>query len=497
MSRRYPSNSPTPSSVSGRNLPDDAVVDKGFVSTRIDTYGKSIAKSGEPHPSYPPSFPRARFERVQTHGDWPSYNADLYNQPHPRTLSLAPTSTFDVGDRSQHEQQEYNMHDKHQVKGDPSSSLRVAGLKYLWESKGQSQNAANASQQTSAASSLTTPSIGDWSSPHVENNRTRADESALELAAINSLQSQPVNVENGELSGSSQNLQGYSKVRHHQDGQSLEAGPPKASGSPQPKSRRKRDAKIPTEKTQSLQARHLPSRGSSGITPSSNRTSKTQKTPIEPLTLFSTDADSCHPSNRFTSSSHSTPQPPTPRRSVSMKQRHHHERRIPKEFDHTTHARISSDHSMDSTSTSSSEYHSMDHAEPMFQTRRENTLTSTADKGSTIAETARTLEHNDDRNPSAPRLSCTRDVAVQTDSFHERDLGESSSVWSGSQSVVERQEQQLSHHHGSKPVRLERRLGRRPGIRTVQVIVSLDGADDLVVDARLKRKRRDLKSRSS
>ncbi|KAL8929601.1 MAG: hypothetical protein Q9172_000397 [Xanthocarpia lactea] len=152
---------------------------------------------------------------------------------------------------------------------------------------------------------------------------------------------------------------------------------------------------------------------------------------------------------------------------------------------------------MDSTSTSSSEYHSMDHAEPMFQTPRRNAQTSAADKGSTTAETARTVEHNDDGNPPAPRLSGTRDVAVQTEFFHERDLGESSSVWSGSQSVAERQEQQLSHHHGSKPVCLERRLGRRLGMRTVQVIVSLDGADDLVIDARLKRKRRDLKSRSS
>ncbi|KAI4283036.1 MAG: hypothetical protein L6R38_002479 [Xanthoria sp. 2 TBL-2021] len=469
----HPSKSPTPS---GRALTNEAVVDTGLVSTRIDAFRKGIAKSGDSHPSYPFLFPRTRFERVQTHGDWPSYNADLYNQPHARTMSLAPTSTLERGNQPQREQREGDKHAELQVKESRSCKPGVTGLKHLWESKRQSQIADSALQHTSATSSPTTPSVGEWNPPYVEDHRTRTRE------LPNSLPSRTPELVAEDVSSSSRKGKGSSDRSE----QSLEADSSKLSSCSRSSIRHPKSIAIPVMKIRSLPSRHLPSRGSNRTDQSSEGAFEVQDQRNAPL-AFSTDADSCRPNTRPTSSTRSTPPSSTPRRGWLM------ESRIPPGFDPQRRPCGSRDQSLDQTSTTASEYHSMDVTEPLMSAQTQNNL-SRDDKDS-VAETARILQY-DDRNPAAPRLSGTRDAATQTDLLNERDLEETSSLWSESGSVAERQGRHLSHHRSSKPVRLERRLGRRPGIRKVQVIVSLDGATDLVMDARLKWKRKKGGSRS-
>ncbi|KAI4247708.1 MAG: hypothetical protein L6R40_001294 [Gallowayella cf. fulva] len=156
-------------------MADETLVAKGFVSTKVDALRKSSAASGDSHAPHPPSYPRARFERVQTYGDWPAYNAKLYNQPHPRTMSLAPNSVPGKFDPSQHEQQEKLGQRQHQNKPPPSRTLGVRGLQHLWESKGQSYNAIDALQYRSATSSADGAVVDDlgpltsadsWTTPH-------------------------------------------------------------------------------------------------------------------------------------------------------------------------------------------------------------------------------------------------------------------------------------------------------------------------------------------
>lgn len=473
-----PSNSPTPS---GRALPNEAVVDTGLVSTRIDAFRKGIAKSGDSHPSYPPSFPHARFERVQTQGDWPSYNADLYNQPHARTMSLAPTSPLERGNQPHRERREGNKHDELQVNESGSCKPGVTGLKHLWESKRQSQTAGSALQHTSATSSPTTPSVGERNPPYVDNHRTRT------YGLPNSLPSRTPELEAEGVSSSSRKGNGSSKTEVDRSEQSLEADSSKLSSCSRSSVRQPKSIAIPVMNIRSLPSQHLPSRGSNRTDQSSEAAFEVQDQRNAPPT-FSTDADFCRPNNRPTSSSRSTPLSSTPQRGWLM------ESRIPPGFDPQRRPCGSRDQSLDQTSTTASEYHSMDLTEPLMSAQTQNNP-SRDDRGS-VAETASLLHQNNDRNTAAPRLSGTKDAATQTDSLNERDLEETSSLWSESGSVAERQGLQLSHHRSSKPVRLERRLGRRPGIRKVQMIVSLDGATDLVMYARLKRKRRKGGSRS-
>ncbi|KAI4096624.1 MAG: hypothetical protein LQ339_006920 [Xanthoria mediterranea] len=472
---RHPSNSPTPS---GRALPNEAVVDTGLVSTRIEAFRKGIAKSGAAHPSYPPSFPRARFERVQTQGDWPSYNADLYNQPHARTMSLAAPSTGERGKQPQCEQPEGNKKDVLQVKECRSSKPGIVGLKHLWESKRQSQIADSTVQNTSAMSPPTTSSDGERNPPRADDHRTTRRE------LPNRLPSRTSQIEPEDLSNSSWKGNGPSKTKVDRSEQSREADTSKLSNFSRSSIRQTKSIAIPILNIRSLPTRHFASKRSNRTDQSSEGTSEFQDQGM----ARSTDADSYRLNTRDIPSARSTPLAPPPKREVMRQSR------IPPGFDHQKRRCGSCDPSLDQTSTTASEYHSMDPAEPL-RTVQTQIDPRRVDKGS-VAETARILQY-DAGNPTTPSLSGTQDAATQTDSLNDRDLGETSSFWSESGSVAEGQGQQhLSHHPSSKPVRLERRLGRRPGIRKVQVIVSLDGATDLVMDARLKRTRRQGRSRS-
>ncbi|KAL8973155.1 MAG: hypothetical protein Q9183_000118 [Haloplaca sp. 2 TL-2023] len=69
---------------------DRDLIASGIVSSRVASYQREAKRSAEPSSPYPPSFPHARFERVWTFGHMPRYNAALYDQPHPRTMTLAP-----------------------------------------------------------------------------------------------------------------------------------------------------------------------------------------------------------------------------------------------------------------------------------------------------------------------------------------------------------------------------------------------------------------------
>ncbi|KAL8852227.1 MAG: hypothetical protein Q9221_002937 [Calogaya cf. arnoldii] len=391
-------------------------------------------------------------------------------------MTLAPTPALERDQQPQHQQQEGNKHDELQAKGSQQNKPRVPGLKNLWESKRQSQTAF---QHTSATSSPTTPSVGEWNPPYIEDNRTRTHEFP------HSLPGRTTKLEAKSLLGNSANSKGSSQAKVDQSEQSLEADSSRFYGRSRSSIRPTKSIAIPIMNIRSLSTRNLPSGSSYGTDRSSERISETQDEWINPRTL-STNA--CHSSTRSTSSAHSNPLSPTPRRGWFM------ESRIPPASDHQEQQYGSRDPSLDETSTAGSEYHSMDLAEPpnsaqtLNDPRRDDTLS--------LAETTRIPQHKDNHNPAAPRLSGTRDAGTQTDSLYVPDLEDPTSLWSESESIAERRGHHLSHHRSSKPVRLERRLGRRPGIRKVQVIVSLDGATDVVIDAGLKRKRRRGGSRS-
>ncbi|KAL8774681.1 MAG: hypothetical protein Q9209_000620 [Squamulea sp. 1 TL-2023] len=497
--KAYLSNPPTPSSVAGRALPDEAVVNKGFVSTRIDAYRKNIATAGGSQPSYPPSFPRARFERVQTREDWPSYNAELYTQPHPRTMSLAPSSALETSKYRQHEQQECIKRSEFESKGDPSRSLGVTGLKHLWESRGQSKITANVLNYTFTGPTLTTP-VGERS-PTCEG---RTNDSPMHVATPKNLQSQQFMLETEDLPGSTQNFRGLSKVKSRRYEQGLETASANLPLYSSSSNAQGKDESILAKRDSCSPTRHFPSRSSDGVDQPS-KSFKAQHPRIGPST-FPAGPDSYHSDARSTFSARSTPLSPTPRRGWSVKSRHY-ERQIPTWADES----IQDCGPIHQVSSSDSQYHSIGTVKSVFSTEMQDDIGR--DKEDSIAGTANILEHEIDYGPTAPVLSGTQNAATQTDLVDdrhvhkdldkdngrdgdrdrdrdlERHLEEKSSGWSETKSVAERPGQRLSRQRSSKPVRLERRLGRRPGVRRVQVIVSLDGATDLVMDARLKRKR--------
>lgn len=113
------------------------LVVKGLVSSRIAAYRTDAERPRDARLSYPPSFPRAHFERVQTFGHLPSYDPALYNQPHPRTMSLAPNAAFYDKQVTQHERHKAPLYGECEVKPTGSRSPGVARLMHLWESKGQ------------------------------------------------------------------------------------------------------------------------------------------------------------------------------------------------------------------------------------------------------------------------------------------------------------------------------------------------------------------------
>lgn len=446
-----PSNSPAPPSISGKPMADETLVAKGFVSTKVDALRKSSAASGDSHAPHPPSYPRARFERVQTYGDWPAYNAKLYNQPHPRTMSLAPNSVPGKFDPSQHEQQEKLGQRQHQNKPPPSRTLGVRGLQHLWESKGQSYNAIDALQYRSATSSADGAVVDDlgpltsadsWTTPHNPARKAIPPDSLPlhhRVPRTEDISDGP-EISNGSLNESSKaDGHGFETSLDTDIPPRKEAGRPAEKGQPPP------DRKVPGLNFDF--SRHLGARSSFHVTTFDTPKSQSQSSMKAEGTL---------------------------RRPFSLSSQE------------TKEEHGSCDPSTDASSNSSREYHSMDQAEPGNTAHRREGFVS----GNKPSEsgTARTSGHNA-QGLKASSLPGTLDAATQTDSPDEHHLTETSSVWSDSVSVAEYQGHHMSRHRSSKPVRLERRM-RRPAVRKVQVIVSLDGAVDIVMDARLRPKRR-------
>ncbi|KAL8682171.1 MAG: hypothetical protein Q9186_001792 [Xanthomendoza sp. 1 TL-2023] len=443
-------------------MPNDASavhessIPKGLVSAKLDEFRKSPATSRKSPSPYPPAFPRARFERVQTPGDWPAHNADLYNQPHPRTMTLAPSSGLERATPSQHQHQQHTMQEDPQVKSAPSHNLGVTGLKHLWESKGRSDDTFTALQCRSATSS--------WDGKHAGDDRLRTFAGILttrhdpprkaslpESHRVHHLRRETEDLYGGpQITNGSSN--GSSKAEGHRFETSLDTDEP---NTPAPQ-----DAGRSTNRVLSLPDRKEPSM-------SSDRSYHPDVRPIPRAVA---------------------PAPEIARKSMLMKPnrtRKRTESRFVLNAQAFKEEHGSCNPSSDETATSTTEYHSMDQVEPASTARTQDNH-GRNERGS-VARPVPILEH-DMLDPVAPNLSSTLDAATQTDSPDEHDLAETSSVWSESELEAERSRHHMSHHRTSKPIRLEQRM-RRQAVRQVQVIVSFDGATEVVMDARLRRKR--------
>ncbi|KAI4129074.1 MAG: hypothetical protein LQ338_002424 [Usnochroma carphineum] len=149
------SNSPLSLSIAERSLPIKSPRDqvtKGLVSARIEAYRKQSQRQGNVSHAYPPSFPRARFEEVQTQGNWTSYNAALYNQEHPRTMSLATDASPYTKDISQGSQQNRDAPSQPQAAPTALRPRKVMNLLHQWEDKAGKYDAVNALHPRRAAS---------------------------------------------------------------------------------------------------------------------------------------------------------------------------------------------------------------------------------------------------------------------------------------------------------------------------------------------------------
>ncbi|KAL8798767.1 MAG: hypothetical protein Q9182_006404 [Xanthomendoza sp. 2 TL-2023] len=428
----------------------------GFVSARRDALQKKPAASRNSPSPYPPAFPRARLERVQTYGDWPVHNAALYNQPHPRTMTLAPHPGLEKVTSSQHQHQEYITQEDLQVKSPPSRNLGVTGLKHLWESKGRSYNPFAALQHGSATSSCEGNSVGDQQSSSFAHIRTTTRDPPKRTVLPDSHREHHLMWGTKDLSDGPEMTNGSSNGSSEAEGHRLET----SLDTDEPSNPSAQEAGRPSNKVSSLPDRKEPS--------------------INPDHSYYPDV---RPLPRATA-----PAALTPRRSMSTKPKG-----TPKRTEPRFALNLQSfqkrcelcNPSSDETSTSSTEYHSMDQVEHASTARTHDNHWRNEEGSS--AGPAPTLEH-DMQAPAAPYQSSTLDAATQTDLLDEYDLAETSSFWSESELGAERQRHRMSHDHTSKPIRLVRRM-RRQAVRKVQVVVSLDGATELVMGARLRRKR--------
>ena len=116
-------------------ITDRDLIASGFVSSRVASYQREADRSAEPSSPYPPSFPHARFERVWTFGRMPWYNAALYNQPHPRTMTLAPVPDLHQED-IRNERDGILSHGQLDMRPLAIRSPGMAHLMHLWEAQG-------------------------------------------------------------------------------------------------------------------------------------------------------------------------------------------------------------------------------------------------------------------------------------------------------------------------------------------------------------------------
>lgn len=133
------SNSPTAFDSGKRALtgnPSRELVAKGLVSARIHAYQVHEQQAEDVASAYPPSLPRVRLEMVRLQEGWPTHNADLYNQEHPRTMSLASESS--QYDRKSFRYRLYDHAARHsQTSLVVSNGSRVTNLLRLYESQRQ------------------------------------------------------------------------------------------------------------------------------------------------------------------------------------------------------------------------------------------------------------------------------------------------------------------------------------------------------------------------
>lgn len=162
--KNYPSNSTAAFGKGERSPPCENSSDrilKGLVSARIDAYRAQSQRHGDVGPAYPPSFPRAQFERVRTQGDWPSYDANRYHQQHPRTMTLANDASMYPDDRNDTIKDSQKNHDAQRERQNAPEAVRlrkISNLLHLWESKGGPEDVLSAPKTSMAALSRNDPS---------------------------------------------------------------------------------------------------------------------------------------------------------------------------------------------------------------------------------------------------------------------------------------------------------------------------------------------------
>ncbi|KAL8722914.1 MAG: hypothetical protein Q9225_000684 [Loekoesia sp. 1 TL-2023] len=584
-------------------LPRERVT-KGLVSARIEAYRKHAQQQGNVAPVYPQSYPQARFERVQTQGGWPSYNADLYLQEHPRTMSLASNLSWYNTNILQNGRHEHVARAESPASSSAFNSPRITNLLHLWESKGQTHRALYSPQLSYNASLRPSPALVERPlKGHQNSNRTDPTPEATEAPIPASFPLQHINSLVSRSSGSQADTTGrqskisenctsfdvfpaqarnsattsYRDVVKDSDDSGSTVDPDYQSGiSTLASTRSKEDLtshaiarsvplKVAIHGTgwqrnashsphDDLELKkHQPVKGMIRDSPSSDDRQKTShrgrsktrrgrhpESSVEqsgqrtkPLVRRMETSDGIYPRSLDASEARDTkgtsgvrcistsptsrcrsPDPrgwllyasnipksaalPThPQSELSRRSTSESSSSIPttpsdlpvfqrqplRGWQHAKKCNLppqqnkaqgTVNQSMHTVSTSSSVYYSMDQAKPASGDSQEGSLTT---------RNAKASDRN--RQDSATlESSGVLDAATQTDTL-DRDAERTGWGWSGNESIAWHGER-MTYDQVSRPVGLERRL-RRPAVRKVQVIISLDGAADYVMDARLRR----------
>ncbi|KAI4139417.1 MAG: hypothetical protein L6R39_006296 [Caloplaca ligustica] len=602
-SRSHRANSPTAFGIGERSPPSEnpeGRIAKGLVSARIEAYRNNHQGPGDVGPAYPPSFPRARFERVQTQGGWPTHNAALYNQQHPRTLSLA----IDTSPYTRHvlrgKQQSYDVPSQRLAAPAAVRSRRATNLVHLWESKAIKKDALSPLQPRWPVSHRIYRPVAEQQpadvvdlhrtvSPNPPNppgmHATAADTSSLQhVEATYSCASTPFPQAIVQQNGIFKNPAGLLKyISHHNGGATtppasdatdLDKGARSAADSePEPEdsnpasdvqsdqrltpdescivaggtppSGLRRDIQEPSSGSQATDnnSRSRQSWLQEGLRAESPRPDKSDKSPhrgrsmtqrqrhagsltnmpegpIETLaergrssgdtrasephdTLRMQDTNQASTAADSTVASARSLSPPSNRQSSEAHARLAHGafyRRVTECLSNSAYtfslsppaqewrwwksgrersdagnaiksAERMRDPSMHTTSSSSSQYYSFEQSKPG----------STAhDAGSPTVQIAGTFEQKS-QGSTALEASGMLDAATQTETVHHVPAG-TRSGWSDSGSIA-RDRRRRTYHWVLRPVHLKRRLRRR-AVREIEVMVSLDGATNFVVNAR-------------